>query len=276
MDRRHAGRAVLPRRIRRRQDAATATGRWCCGPPRPATPRSSRHGWPTWLSGSQLANMNDVSLDSLAAARDVLVDHQHFRRRRPARQRRGLLAAAGITGCAVTGRRSLCGAGHRRPVLRRLLWTRQVDRQQVRRSRRDQTARPRRVRSLRRRADGPMGARGDATRRRAPRAHSTNGRGRLTTINRPTKVAEPFTRTRPLLAPLSHECRCCPGRCRRKRCGSSALTSPRTTSPTRRATPWASMPPTVGTRSTTGWPRPDSPAVRSSRSTGRSAPCATR
>ena len=66
--------------------------------------------------------------------------HQHIRRRRPTRQRGGLLGSPRWAGRACARRRPLCRARHRRQVVCRLLWSREVDRREVRRPRRLQAA----------------------------------------------------------------------------------------------------------------------------------------
>ena len=112
------------------------------------------------------------------AARRGRDRHQHVRRRRAAGQRRRLLGSPRLARRARAGRRALCGARHRRPVLRRLLRTRQVARRQVHRPRRDQDARPRRVRGLRRRADAAMGGTGRRRCSAAPAAAGSRARNR--------------------------------------------------------------------------------------------------
>ena len=105
-------------------------------------------------------------------------DHEHVRRRRAAGQRRRLLGSPRFGRRARVGRHPVRGAWHRRPVIRQLLRPREGDRRQARSAGRDADAGPRRVRGLRRRADGPVGRPGHRPRRRTGRAAAVQRRWR--------------------------------------------------------------------------------------------------
>ena len=141
--------------------------------------------------------------------------------------------------CARARRRAVRRARHRRPVLRQLLRPRQVARRHGSPS------------SVRRRCSTAPNARPTTTSRWTEWAErvtavlgrrSSRGRQRpASTVATATTVAEPFTRAKPRLAPLCRNI-VLTAPARRKRCASSASTSPSTTSATRSATRWGCTP----------------------------------
>jgi sulfite reductase (NADPH) flavoprotein alpha-component len=155
------------------------------------------------VPGSQLANMNEVSLDSLAAARDILVVTSTFGDGGPPDngadfwQRLGSPDAPSLNGIRYAvlgiGDRSYDDfCGHAKSIDSRfadLGATRLRDRTECEIY--DDEPMDRWAQEVTQLAGGAMG-------------EPVNGRaGALTTIARPTRVAEPFTRTRPLVARLS-------------------------------------------------------------------------
>ena len=153
------------------------------------------------LSGSQLANMNDVELESLSEAGHVLVITSTFGDGGPPDngaefwQRLESPDAPSLDGVryAVLGigdrsYDSFCG--HAKSIDTRLAdlgATRLLDRAEC--EVHDDEPMTRWADEVTRLADASAG-------------ESTNGRGSVSTIARPKRVAEPFTRARPLLAPL--------------------------------------------------------------------------
>ncbi len=153
------------------------------------------------VSDSQLANMNDVSLDSLADARDVLVITSTFGDGGPPDngadfwQRLESPDAPPLNGVRYAvlgiGDRSYDNfCGHAKSIDTRLAElgaTRLLERTECEIY-----------------DDEPIGRWADEVTQLAggPNGDSMNGRGAVTTIARPTRLAEPFTRVRPMLAPL--------------------------------------------------------------------------
>ena len=226
------------------------------------------------IEGAQLVNMDDVTLPDLAAARDVLVVTSTFGDGGPPDNGAAFWdRLRGNDAPTLAGVR-LRGDRHRGQVLRQLLRPRQVAGLTSVRPRGDEAARARRMRGLRRRTDARVGGRGvtAAVGLGGPRALG----GGVGTVTRATTVAEPFTRAKPVLAPLARNTVLTGRRPRRKRCASSALTSPSTTSRTRPATRSASSPATTPRSSTRGSMPPDCVVRRRSRSTATSSPYATR
>ena len=128
------------------------------------------------LGDSQLVNMDDLPLSRLAAARDVLIVTSTFGDGGPPDNGADFWDRLGAPDAPAARRRPLCRAGHRRPLVRRLLRPRQVDRRQAGRSRRDEVPGPNRVRGLRRRADVSMGRSGRRDAGRVRRTGITRGR----------------------------------------------------------------------------------------------------
>lgn len=153
------------------------------------------------LSDARLANMDDVSLDSLATAREVLVITSTFgdggppdngadfwHRLQSAEAPRLDSVRYAVLGIGDRSYDNFCG--HARSIdvrLSELGASRFLDRTECEVY-----------------DDEPMDRWADEVSRLAtdPPTRSTNGLSRVTTIARPVKVAEPFTRAAPVLAPL--------------------------------------------------------------------------